>query len=119
MLFWIGNRPRQLSAKEVADNDDPLGSYDPDGHLKETTLVTVDRLWSITEDLNILYRDNWTHLAQMEMRHYQQQIVRSLRQALLEERYSFRQSWTFPCALLYALTLVTTIGEKSQTFPFF
>ena len=90
--------------------------YDPDGRLLEKTLATVDRLWSITEDLNILYRENWTHLAQLEMRHYQDQIVRTLRKAMLEEKYSFRQTWTFPMSFLYALTLVTTIGKCPTAF---
>lgn len=89
---------------------------DPDGRLLEKTLATVDRLWSITEDLNILYRDNWTHLARVEMRHYQDQIVRTLRQMMLEDRYSFRQTWTFPMSLLYALTLITTIGIRPAIY---
>lgn len=89
---------------------------DPDARLLDKTMATVDRLWSITEDLNILYRDNWTHLARVEMRHYQDQIVRTLRQIMLEERYSFRQTWTFPMSLLYALTLITTIGKKILKF---
>ncbi|KZS07738.1 potassium channel subfamily K member 18 isoform X1 [Daphnia magna] len=88
---------------------------DPDARLLDKTMATVDRLWSITEDLNILYRDNWTHLARVEMRHYQDQIVRTLRQIMLEERYSFRQTWTFPMSLLYALTLITTIGYGFYT----
>lgn len=32
---------------------------------------TVDRLWSITEDLNILYKENWTRLAAQEVQHFQ------------------------------------------------
>lgn len=32
---------------------------------------TVDRLWSITEDLNILYKDNWTRLAAQEVKEFQ------------------------------------------------
>ena len=110
-LGLAGQRPRKAVKGEAATVDSPFGAYDPDGRLTETTMATVDRLWSITEDLNILYRDNWTHLAQMEMRHYQEQMVRTLRKAMLDERYSFRQSWTFPCAFLYALTLITTIGQ--------
>lgn len=78
----------------------------------ERTLATVDRLWSITEDLNILYRDNWTHLARAEMRRYHTELVATLREIMLEERYSFRQTWTFPMSLLYAITLVTTIGNR-------
>lgn len=32
---------------------------------------TVDRLWSITEDLNILYKENWTRLAAQEVQQFQ------------------------------------------------
>lgn len=32
---------------------------------------TVDRLWSITEDLNILYKENWTRLAAQEVQLFQ------------------------------------------------
>lgn len=32
---------------------------------------TVDRLWSITEDLNILYKENWTRLAAHEVQQFQ------------------------------------------------
>lgn len=31
----------------------------------------MDRLWSITEDLNILYKENWTRLAAQEVQHFQ------------------------------------------------
>ena len=77
-------------------------------------MASVDRLWSLPEDLNILYRDNWTHLARVEMRHYQDQIVGTLRHIMLEERYSVRQTWTFPMSLLYALTIITTIGTSNS-----
>ena len=97
--------------------DPILATYDPDGQLLEKTMATVDRLWAITEDLNILYRDNWTALARNEMRHYQTEMVRELRRIMLEERYSFRQTWTFPMSLLYALTLITTIGRALNNRP--
>ncbi|EDX17255.1 GD16192 [Drosophila simulans] len=35
---------------------------------------TVDRLWSITEDLNILYKENWTRLAAQEVQLFQVSI---------------------------------------------
>lgn len=31
----------------------------------------MDRLWSITEDLNILYKENWTRLAAQEVQLFQ------------------------------------------------
>lgn len=35
---------------------------------------TVERLWSITEDLNILYKENWTRLAAQEVQVFQVNI---------------------------------------------
>jgi len=32
---------------------------------------TVERLWTITEELNILFKDNWTALAERQMREFQ------------------------------------------------
>ncbi|EAT44153.1 AAEL004478-PA [Aedes aegypti] len=40
----------------------------------ELRLKTVDRLWSITEDLNILYKENWTRLAAQEVQHFQRHL---------------------------------------------
>jgi hypothetical protein len=107
MFMILGSSSSQV---EHSASIAPAGRH-PDDRLLEKTMATVDRLWSITEDLNILYRDNWTHLARVEMRHYQDQLVGTLRQIMLEERYSFKQTWTFPMSLLYALTLITTIGN--------
>ncbi|KFB44016.1 AGAP004720-PA-like protein [Anopheles sinensis] len=45
----------------------------------EMRLKTVDRLWSITEDLNILYKENWTRLAAQEVLHFQDTILRAVR----------------------------------------
>jgi hypothetical protein len=39
--------------------------------LSITLRRTVDRLWSITEDLNILYKENWTRLAAQEVQLFQ------------------------------------------------
>ena len=110
MLYKAYRINKRSSSSKGAAVESPLGFYDPDGQLMEKTTATVDRLWAITEDLNILYRDNWTHLARAEMRHYQTEIVHTLRRIMLEEHYSIRQTWTFAMSLLYSLTLVTTIG---------
>ncbi|KAH9632959.1 hypothetical protein HF086_003076 [Spodoptera exigua] len=40
---------------------------------------TVERLWSITEDLNILYKENWTKLAAKELLEFQRVLVKSMR----------------------------------------
>lgn len=81
---------------------------------------TVERLWSITEDLNILYKENWTKLAAKELLEFQRVLVSSMRGAgaggdggggggAPEHERDYR--WTFSTSFLYALTLITTIGK--------
>lgn len=77
---------------------------------------TVERLWSITEDLNILYKENWTKLAAKELMDFQKVLIKSMRGGVsLESRLRFGREgdyrWTFSSSFLYALTLITTIGE--------
>lgn len=68
---------------------------------------TVEKLWSITEDLNILYKDNWTRLAEQEVLKFQNLLVNKHKQSGDEQK---NYNWSFPSAFLYSLTLITTIG---------
>ena len=43
----------------------------------ELRAKTVEKLWEITEELNILYRDNWTALVDREMVKFQQELFLS------------------------------------------
>lgn len=82
---------------------------------------TVSRLWSITEDLNILYKENWTKLAAEEVLLFQKSLFKVLTDS--ESGYSFRNGvssydgqsgahkWSFSSSFLYSLTLITTIGK--------
>lgn len=81
---------------------------------------TVERLWSITEDLNILYKENWTKLAAKELLEFQRVLVKSMRgggaahaRLPLDHEHDYR--WTFSTSFLYALTLITTIGHGNVT----
>ncbi|KAF7267424.1 hypothetical protein GWI33_019345 [Rhynchophorus ferrugineus] len=85
---------------------------------------TVSRLWSITEDLNILYKENWTKLAAEEVLVFQDALFKALKNS--ESGYSanagtasyYQQNshkWSFSSSFLYSLTLITTIaGLKLQ-----
>ena len=42
---------------------------------KEIRHHTVERLWKITEELNILYKDNWTALANREIVKFQKELL--------------------------------------------
>lgn len=87
---------------------------------------TVEKLWSITEDLNVLYKENWTRLAAREVLEFQENLARGLRRTSYEqvpplssrtrEHYADKRlhsrRWTFSSSLLYSLTLITTIGSS-------
>ncbi|KAM3955343.1 TWiK family of potassium channels protein 7 [Aphomia sociella] len=81
---------------------------------------TVERLWSITEDLNILYKENWTKLAAKELMDFQKVLIKTISGgAVLENRLTYHHEgdyrWTFSSSFLYALTLITTIGHGNVT----
>uniref|UniRef100_A0A182K1R4 Potassium channel domain-containing protein n=1 Tax=Anopheles christyi TaxID=43041 RepID=A0A182K1R4_9DIPT len=44
----------------------------------EARQKTVENIWDITVSLNILYRENWTRLASMEIARFQEQFVNRL-----------------------------------------
>ncbi|XP_035708942.1 potassium channel subfamily K member 9 isoform X2 [Folsomia candida] len=82
--------------------------------------ATVQRLWTLTMELNVFYESNWTQLAELELQKFQEDVLRHL--YLLEgSDYHRRETYiynddsfeNFPAALLYALTLITTIGYGS------
>uniref|UniRef100_A0A1A9VCN1 Uncharacterized protein n=1 Tax=Glossina austeni TaxID=7395 RepID=A0A1A9VCN1_GLOAU len=81
-------------------------------------LRTVDRLWSITEDLNILYKENWTRLAAQEVQLFQDTLLRSVRQSKVYQPGTQMNppthKWTYASAFLYSLTLITTIAFTTE-----
>lgn len=75
---------------------------------------TVEKLWSITEDLNILYKENWTKLAAKELMEFQRVLLSGGRGGAVGPRGGEGDGhrWTFSTSFLYALTLITTIGKE-------
>ncbi|XP_070505686.1 TWiK family of potassium channels protein 7-like [Chironomus tepperi] len=80
---------------------------------------TVNQLWAITEDLNILYKENWTRLAAQEVKIFQETLVNALRnprpQLISNVKQPPPHKWTYASAFLYSLTLITTIGYGGMT----
>lgn len=96
----------------------------PKGHtaIGDLRAETVDRLWSITENLNILYRENWTRLAAEEVLLFQEALFKTLRKESgyvsssmgTMTYYQNLHKWSFSSSFLYSLTLITTIGKSKQ-----
>ncbi|XP_029679588.1 potassium channel subfamily K member 18-like isoform X1 [Formica exsecta] len=120
------------SPTEVASSKPDGGSYvlpnlENDSAAMELRARTVEKLWSITEDLNVLYKENWTRLAAREVLEFQENLARGLRRTSYEQvpplsprsrehhvdRRLHGRRWTFSGSLLYSLTLITTIGYGS------
>ncbi|XP_030554606.1 RNA polymerase II degradation factor 1 isoform X2 [Drosophila novamexicana] len=89
-------------------------------------------LWIITEKLNVLYERNWTMLVHEQLRRFEGSIVAATRpgggavavagpgaSASAVGHFGYdagdTQSWTFSEALLYSVTVITTIGHGSLT----
>ena len=90
----------------------------------------VEQLWEITEKLNILYKDNWTALADREMVKFQTELFAQKTEldSFSEEPAKFvvthaadepilvtrdGDDWSFASSFLYSLTLITTVGKHN------
>lgn len=108
---------------------------------EESRIKTVENIWDITVNLNILYRENWTRLAGQEMTKFQEQLVQRILQQMTnpssvtlhsdsnsnntaasnsknrktkkarQQKNEPRIEWNLAKSFLYSLTLLTTIGK--------
>ena len=92
---------------------------------------TVSKLWQMTEQMNILYPDNWTHNAAKEILSFQLDLSRKLAAEMMSVKKGAARSsalqyvvraggqteWSVSRGFLYSLSLLTTIGREmvSQT----
>lgn len=69
-------------------------------------------LWIITETANVLHETNWTIQVRSRLRSFEQEVVKAVK----NEGYDGKESsdselqWSFSGALLYCITVITTIG---------
>ena len=80
-------------------------------------LQTIERLWNITEALNVLYKENWTVMANMEMIKFQGEMVTALRDEMAEDSCSRArdgegEDFSLTTAFFYCLSLATTVGYE-------
>lgn len=75
--------------------------------------ITVERLFNTSEQSKVLYRSNWTTMARHILEEYQQELVRQTKRGHQGERFDDdTKQWNFPGAILYAITVITTIGKE-------
>ncbi|GIY63299.1 uncharacterized protein CDAR_272371 [Caerostris darwini] len=78
-------------------------------------------LWNITETMNVFYEKNWTFLVGMKLRQFENDIVHAVK----NEGYDGKESsskdvqWSFSGALLYCITVITTIGEYFENIMYY
>lgn len=70
---------------------------------------TVIQLWNVTQNYNVLYGHQWEAEVDQIVRRYQTGLVREIR--LGYEGIDARKPWTFPQALMFSLSVYTTIGK--------
>ena len=77
----------------------------------------AQRLWNLTLDLNILHPDNWTAMAEGILENYTLQVYMATKNQGWDGTDAEGDiQWSFAGALLYAITVITTIGKSGLSF---
>lgn len=91
---------------------------------------TVLKLWNITDQFNVLYKENWTSLVAKEMEIFQSEIIHSIKNDpetfIWDEKIINVQNkeintsspkWSLQKSFLYSFSIITTMG-KLPKIPF-
>jgi len=73
----------------------------------------VRQLWNITERMNVLHPRNWSAVAEQLLERYAHEVYVATKKRGWDGRQENEdsdQQWNFASSLLYAITVVTTIG---------
>ena len=71
----------------------------------------IERLWKMTQSLNVLHPEKWAHLAIQILDSYTQEVYDA--KIILDNPCDkdAETQWKFGEALLYSITVITTIGQ--------
>lgn len=79
--------------------------------------LTVERLFNHSIQSKVLYESNWTTMARQILEEYQHDLVRQTKRGYQGVRIDAdTKQWTYPGAILYAITVITTIGKTCISF---
>ncbi|XP_055942411.1 TWiK family of potassium channels protein 7-like isoform X2 [Argiope bruennichi] len=69
-------------------------------------------LWNITDTLNVFYEEQWKLLVEKTLRQYELDLIHEIKNEGYDGMaYAEAElQWSFPGALLYCITVITTIG---------
>ncbi|ODM98737.1 Uncoordinated protein 58 [Orchesella cincta] len=73
----------------------------------------VSELWNVTQNYNVIYGNEWKKEVDQIVRTFQSGLVREIR--LGYEGEDAKEPWTFPQALMFSLSVYTTIGYGNLT----
>lgn len=86
---------------------------------------TVDRLWTETYKLNVLYKENWTAMAIKEIEHFQLELINAFKDGYWpivgdinnhnnndgDDNNGHYTRWSFFDSWMYSISIITTIGK--------
>lgn len=73
----------------------------------------VDRLWNYTESLNILNKDHWKQSVNEKLKDFQLSLFKAVKEGGWggsDDTTTVELQWSFTGALLYSVSIITTIG---------
>ena len=76
----------------------------------ERRALAVARLWNITEKYNTLHKGDWDREVRLVVADYQEEVIEAIEKGFQGDDQP-STLWTFSGALLYSITVITTIGE--------
>jgi len=79
---------------------------------------TVNKLWTETYKLNVLYKENWTAMAFKEIEQFQQVLLKALKDGYLPDQETrAHMRWSFTDSWMYSISIITTIGKSPWAVP--